>query len=40
MSCQDVLIRLFFTGPFPFVRFRLSVCAVSPAVSFGIASGG
>ncbi|WP_300877964.1 hypothetical protein [uncultured Bacteroides sp.] len=26
-------IRLFFTGPFPFVRFRLSVCAVSPVVS-------
>ncbi|WP_300877940.1 hypothetical protein [uncultured Bacteroides sp.] len=33
MFRRSVLIRLFFTGPFPFVRSRLSVCAVSPVLS-------
>ncbi|WP_300877941.1 hypothetical protein [uncultured Bacteroides sp.] len=32
-------IRLFFSGPFPFVRFRLPVCAVSAVVFFGVVVG-
>ncbi|WP_300647154.1 hypothetical protein, partial [uncultured Bacteroides sp.] len=37
MFRRHVLIRLFFTGPF--VRFRLSVRAVSPVVFPGAANG-
>ena len=39
MFRQPVLIRFFFTGPFPFVRFRLAVCAVFPVVFPGAAAG-
>ncbi|WP_294618007.1 hypothetical protein, partial [uncultured Bacteroides sp.] len=38
MFRRHVLICSFFAGPFPFARFRLSVCAVSPVVFPGMAA--